>query len=165
MRQVRCSRNRNGSIWHQRMAPGQRGLRVHHRSRHGPLLPLNTRTTVWQAYAAVAAAGYARAVIKSFTVITDPVTQRQIRRCQGQHERGARGALIPTISNLPAQSAERGADLAMAAGGRGEVEHGALLASQSGHQAGGGCQRLPEGDVCLRSASARESGGETTGAG
>jgi len=34
------------------------------------------KNDMWQGYAAVASAGYARALIESFTVITDPVTQR-----------------------------------------------------------------------------------------
>ena len=83
------------------------------------------KNDMWQGYAAVASAGYARALIESFTVITDPVTQRQLDDARAKMN-AARAALDTNDFDTAAQSAEAGADLAMAVGDR-DLERRALL--------------------------------------
>ena len=112
------------------------------------------KNDAWQAYAAVAAAGYARALIESFTVITDPVTQRQLDDAKAKMN-AAHAALDTNDFDTAAQSAEAGADLAMAAGDR-DLERRALLQAIRAWGEHMGCQRLPEGDVSAISQRARK---------
>jgi hypothetical protein len=112
------------------------------------------KNDVWQGYAAVAAAGYARALIESFTVITDPVTQRQLDDAKAKLN-AAYAALDTNDFDSAAQSAEAGADLALAAGDR-DLERRALLQAIRAWGEHMGCQRLPEGDVPAISQRARK---------
>lgn len=103
------------------------------------------KNDMWQGYAAVASAGYARALIESFTVITDPMTQRQLDDARAKLN-AARAALDTNDFDTAAQSAEAGADLAMAVGDR-DLERRALLQAIRAWGEHMGCQRPSESEV------------------
>lgn len=83
------------------------------------------KNDTWQAYAAVAAAAYARALIESIAVITDPVTQRQLDEAKSKMAE-ALAAIDNNDFDVAAEAAELGADSAMAAHDS-DLERRALL--------------------------------------
>jgi nucleoside phosphorylase len=112
------------------------------------------KNDVWQGYAAVAAAGYARALIESFTVITDPVTQRQLHDAEAKMD-AAHAALDTNDFDTAAQCAEAGADLAMAAGDK-DLERRTILQAVRAWGEHMGCQHLQEADIAATSKRARK---------
>ncbi|MGD0567057.1 MAG: hypothetical protein ABSA78_01530 [Candidatus Sulfotelmatobacter sp.] len=112
------------------------------------------KNDVWQGYAAVVAAAYARALIDSFTVVTDPLTRQQLDDARTKMD-AAHSALDTNDFDTAANFAEAGADLAMAGGDK-ELERRALLQAVRAWGEHMGCQRLPEGDVAAISQRARK---------
>jgi len=112
------------------------------------------KNDVWQGYAAVAAAGYARALIESFTVVIDPMTRRQLDDAKAKMD-SAQSAVDRNDFDTAAGFAEAGADLAMAAGNT-KLERRALLQAIRAWGEHMGCQRLPEGDVATITQRARK---------
>lgn len=112
------------------------------------------KNDVWQGYAAVVAAAYARALIESFKVVTDPLTRQQLNDAKTQME-AAHSALDTNDFDSAATFAEAGADLAVAAGDK-EFERRALLQAIRAWGEHMGCQPLPEGDMATISQRARK---------
>src|ERR1019366_9349762 len=95
-----------------------------------------------------------RALIESFTVITDPVTQRQLHDAEAKMD-AAHAALDTNDFDTAAQCAEAGADLAMAAGDK-DLERRTILQAVRAWGEHMGCQHLQEADIAATSKRARK---------
>jgi nucleoside phosphorylase len=112
------------------------------------------KNDTWQGYAAVAAASYARALVESFTVITDPATQRQLDEAKNKMTE-AHAAIDSNDFDIAAKAAEVGADLAMAAGDS-DLQRRALLQAIRAWGEHVGCGRVRDREAAAISHRARK---------